>query len=325
MVNRIPHNLFCFKNPCSTRVVGLSYHGVTSLCQHIGHCRFFSPEFRLDMYYSLDFDHSGGHQDRSYGNGRDSRDYGRYRDLSLPHCNRGRNGARIGGKVYDGPGYDQGQGTFKGDGASRNNPNVRPREGDWFCSDPACKNLNFARREFCNNCKKPRYASGGSPRRGHPGPPSPHRRFSGPPSDRSPGRSLSGFRSPPRGWGRCPREFRADGPAYLGHEGRFLDPPLHKNRPPYPEDGFDERNRFYRHMPPDRIHRDRGKNFLNDTKGYARYPPRLPAFPSRGQRAHRFRDRSRSPIRGAPPKDYPRDNYVERGLGVRGGTGRGAN
>eukprot|EP00899_Mesostigma_viride_P009431 jgi/Mesvir1/1848/Mv06948-RA.1 len=32
----------------------------------------------------------------------------------------------------------------------RNNPFIRPRDGDWFCR--GCDNLNFARRDTCNKC-----------------------------------------------------------------------------------------------------------------------------------------------------------------------------
>lgn len=194
-----------------------------------------------------------------------------------------------------------------------------------------CNNLNFARREFCNNCKRPRFSTAGSPKRGIGGhPPPPPRRFSGPPSDRSPGRIVNGYRSPPRGWVRNdPRDFRANGPPSR-REGRFPDPPLRRDRPDYPEDDYRDRNRFERPLPTDFIHRERGReHFFNERKGYDRRqvspPPLAPFPPPRGQWARDIRDRSRSPMRGgAPPKDYRRDMYMERVRDDRHGMGRGA-
>lgn len=61
------------------------------------------------------------------------RDAGRFRDSSPPFA-RGRAGGRPFGRGADGP--DFGPGPFRSEGMSRNNPNVRPREGDWFCPDP---------------------------------------------------------------------------------------------------------------------------------------------------------------------------------------------
>ncbi|CAL5400266.1 unnamed protein product [Camellia sinensis] len=290
-----------------------------------------------DHRYSPDFDHPGGPpRNRGYGS---MRSPGRYRDYSPPY-GRGRGGGgRFMNRGFDGPGF--GPGAFRGEGMPRNNPNVRPREGDWICPDPLCNNLNFARREYCNNCNKSRYAPGGSPppRRGYPGPPPPHgppRRFPGPPLDRPSGRSMNGYRSSPRGWARDgPREFGAGGPPHPRYDGgRFTDHQMRRDRLDYPEEDYRERSKFDRPMPPldwgnkDRSGRD---NFFNERKGFERRPPSPPLPPPplpppRGRWAHDVRDRSRSPIRGggpAPSKDYRRDMYMEQGRDERrGGMGR---
>ncbi|OAY53780.1 basic salivary proline-rich protein 3 isoform X1 [Manihot esculenta] len=290
-----------------------------------------SPARRRDAdhRYSSDFDHSGGPpRGREFGGGRDP---GRFRDSSPPYA-RGRVGGRAPGRGFEGPGF--GPGPFRGEGVSRNNPNVRPREGDWICSDPLCGNLNFARREYCNNCKRPRYSPGGSPRRGYPGPPPPHappRRFPGPPLDISPVRTMNGYRSPPRGWARDgPRDFGPGGPPPARHGGRFPDHDVRRVRPDYPDDDYRGRNKFDRAMPVDWGHRDRGRdNFFNDRKGFERRlpspppPPPPPGLPQRGRWGRDVRERSRSPIRGGPlVKEYRRDMYMERGRDDRRGMGR---
>lgn len=281
-------------------------------------------------HYSPDYDHSDGPpppppRHRGFGRGRDS---GRFRDHSPPPYGRGRfgGGGRFGGRGFDGgrgmgPGF-RGGGGGGGDVIPRNNnPNVRPREGDWMCTDPTCNNLNFARREYCNNCNRSRYAAPGSPRRGYPGPPLMGRRFTGPPPlDRSPGRSFNGYRSPPRSFGI------GGGP--MRHEGRFPREHSNNHRPDYFEDEMRERsnsNRFDRPMVPPDWGRER--------KGYDRRPlspggpPPPPPVVGRGggRWVRDERERSRSPVRGGPPppsKDYRRDAYMDRGRDDRRGMGR---
>ncbi|XP_060213592.1 uncharacterized protein LOC132640828 isoform X1 [Lycium barbarum] len=263
-----------------------------------------------DDRYSPDFDHSGG-PPRSRGFGR-SRGPGRHRHYSPPY-GRGREAGRFVGRSYDGPGYGAGQVR----GLPRGNPNVQPRDGDWMCTDPLCNNLNFARREYCNKCKRPRYTSAGSPRRGYPGPPPP-RRFPGPPINRSPGRFANGYRSPPRGWARDdPRDFRAGGP-HSRYEGRFAGPPIRRDRPDFADADFRDRNRFERPPALDWGLRDRGReSYLCERKGYERRtpsPPHPPVLSPRGEWDRDIRGRSRSPVRGGPPpKDYRRDLYMGRG------------
>ncbi|XP_062148279.1 uncharacterized protein LOC133857156 isoform X3 [Alnus glutinosa] len=283
-----------------------------------------------DHRYSPDFHHTGGRpRGRDFGGGRGP---GRYRG-STPPYGRGRGGGRPFGRAFDGPGF--GPGPFRGEGMSRNNPNVRPREGDWICPDPSCRNLNFARREYCNTCNMFRYAPVGSPRRGNPGPPPPHappRRFPGPPVERSPGRTMNGYRSPPRGWARDgPREFGAGGLPPPRHEGRFSDHHMQRERLDYPEDDYRGRSKFDRPIPIDWGHRDHGRDpIFNGRKGFERRPPSPPPpppppapFPHRDRWTRDIRERSRSPIRGGPPpKDYRRDMFVERGRDDRRAVGR---
>ncbi|XP_050125299.1 transcription initiation factor TFIID subunit 15-like isoform X1 [Malus sylvestris] len=281
-----------------------------------------SPVHRRDAEnrYSSEYNQSGGPpRGRDFGSARDS---GRYRDRS-PHFARGRGVGRPFGRGLDGPGLVPG--PFRGEG-SRNNPNVQQRIGDWICPDPLCGNLNFARREYCNNCNKSRHGPGGSPRRGYSGPPppnAPHRRFPGPPIDPPPfGRSLNGgYRSPPRGWARNgPRDFGPGLPPPR-HEGRFPDHQLRRDRLDY-SDNYRGRSKFDRPLPMDWGNRDRGRDsFFNERKPFDRRlpspsppPPHLP--PHRGRWAHDARERSRSPLRGGPPpKDYNRPLYTGRGRG----------
>ncbi|KAJ4850474.1 hypothetical protein Tsubulata_031807 [Turnera subulata] len=287
-----------------------------------------SPFRRRDTEhrYNSTFDHSGGPpRGRDFSSGRDR---GRFRDSS-PSYARGRGGGRPLGRGFDGPGF--GPGPFRGDGTARNNPNVRPREGDWICSE--CDNLNFARRELCNNCKRPRYGRAGSPRRGYPGPPpalAPPRRFPGPPLNVSPGRSMNGYRSPPRAWARDgPRDFGAGGPPPPRHGGRLSGQDILRDRTDYLDDEYRGRGKFDRPLPMDWGHRDHGReNFINERKGFERRlpsppPPPMPLPPQRGQWSRDIRERSRSPVRGGlPSKDYRRDMYMDRGRDDHRGLGR---
>ena len=152
--------------------------------------------------------------------------------------------------------------------------------------------------------------------------------------ERSPGRTMNGFRSPPRGWARDgPREFGAGGLPPTRHEGRFSDHHIRRDRLDHPEDDYRGRNKFDRPMPMDWGHRDRGRDALfNERKGFERRPPSPPppppppppSFPPhRGRWARDVRERSRSPIRGGPPaKDFRRDIYMERGRDDRRAVGR---
>ncbi|CAN4101586.1 unnamed protein product [Withania somnifera] len=271
---------------------------------------------KADHRYSPDFDHSGGPpRSRGVGSGRDP---GRHRDYSPPY-GRGRQAGRFMGRSYDRPGYGAGQ--VRGEGLPKSSPNVRPRDGDWMCPDPLCNNLNFARREHCNKCKKPRHAPPVSPRRGYPGPPPP-RRIPGNPINRSPGRFVNGYRSPPSGWARDgPRDFR-DGVPHSRYEGRFADPPIRRDRPDFTDADCRDQNRFGRPPAPDWGHRERGReSYLSERKGYERRipsPPHPPVLPHRDQWPRDIRERSRSPVRsGPPPKDYRRDLYMGRGRADR--------
>lgn len=205
-----------------------------------------------------------------------------------------------------------------------------------FCR---CRNLNFARRDYCNNCNRSRPAPGGSPRRAYPASPplhAPPRRFPAPPIDRSPERTMNGYRSPPRGLARdAPREYvSAAALPPLRHEGRFPDPHVHRERIDYMEDAYKGRSKFDRPPPPlDWDNRDRGggrDGFSHERKGFERRPlsppaPPLPSLPRHrgGRWARDVRERSRSPIRGGPPpKDYRRDVFMNRGRDDRRGVGR---
>ncbi|KAL8498287.1 hypothetical protein ACS0TY_021567 [Phlomoides rotata] len=229
------------------------------------------------------------------------REPGRYRDYSPPY-GRGKDGGRFPGRGYDRSA--RGPGSFRVDSLPRNNPNVRPREGDWICSDPSCKNLNFARRDHCNNCNRPRYASLGSPRRGYPGATFPPRQRIPPPLHHPP--LNGGYRSPPHGWPRDdPRDFRPPS----RNDVRFLDPIMHGERPDDVPRNRD-RDRFDRPLVPEWGHRDRGRdNYFFERRGggHGRRVLSPPPIAPRGWGSH-IRDKSRSPVRGDVYMNRRRDD-----------------
>ena len=81
--------------------------------------------YSTDLHRPVDLRHG-----RGFGGGRAAvRSPGRHHDY-LPYA-RGRGTGRPYAEPLDDP--DFGSGRFKGEG--RNNPNVRPREGDWYCPE----------------------------------------------------------------------------------------------------------------------------------------------------------------------------------------------
>ncbi|OWM89881.1 hypothetical protein CDL15_Pgr012518 [Punica granatum] len=272
--------------------------------------RSLSPARRRnsERRYSSDFDHPPhGWEFRSH------REAGRFRDHAPPN-ERGRAGGRSYSHGFAGPGLDPS--PFRGEVTGRNNPNVRPREGDWYCPDPACNNLNFARREFCNNCNRPRSQRGAYAGR-LPLYPSP-RRFNGRLMDRSP----PSYRSPPRQWAREEpglRDFVPGAPPPPPHDYR-----PRRDRLSYLEGEYRGRDKYGRLVPQESGQRDRMRgSFFSGRKGYERqplspplHPPPLPAGHDR--RGHVMRERSRSPIDGSS-KGYQRDLYMDRGRDGRSG------
>ncbi|CAJ0930361.1 unnamed protein product [Ranitomeya imitator] len=61
----------------------------------------------------------------------------------------GGGGGRRGGGHRGGGGFGGGRGSFRGGSGA-------PQGGDWLCPNPSCGNMNFARRDSCNQCSEPR-------------------------------------------------------------------------------------------------------------------------------------------------------------------------
>ncbi|KAL6006199.1 hypothetical protein ACLOJK_040245 [Asimina triloba] len=300
---------------------------------------------KLDHHYGSDFEHAGGpHNGPGYKAGRGS---GRFREFSPPPYGRGRVDRSFGRGFGSFDGFGRDPSPLREESIGRNNPNVSPREGDWICSEPSCGNLNFARRVYCNNCNRLRFAPrgngpGGSPRGNFFRPPSPHApvpRFVGPPMDRGKGRDMNGYgsphgwggggpREPPRNWGRDePRDFKMDPPPPR-HVERFSGDRLRRERPVYPEVGYRGRGKFDRSLAPEWSHRGRGRgNFFNDRRWYDENdhqlssPPLPLSPPRRGPWVSDRRDRSRSPFRSGL-RDYGRDPFISRGRDYQQGMGR---
>uniref|UniRef100_A0A7N0V8A0 Secreted protein n=1 Tax=Kalanchoe fedtschenkoi TaxID=63787 RepID=A0A7N0V8A0_KALFE len=84
-----------------------------------------------DHHFNSTFAHSDDMPHRGRGRGRDS---GKFNE-SPPRFSRGRGGARPLGRGS--AGHVVRSGPFRGETTGKSNPNVQPREGDWYCSDPA--------------------------------------------------------------------------------------------------------------------------------------------------------------------------------------------
>ncbi|KAF8090735.1 hypothetical protein N665_0468s0012 [Sinapis alba] len=275
-----------------------------------------------DHRHGSDLNHSGAPppRGREFSGRRESS--GRYREYSPPPHARG--GA--GGRRFDGP--EPAHGSFKGDGMSRNNnPKVQPRDGDWYCLDPLCRNLNFARREVCFKCKRHRYSRANSP---------PPPRHLPPPMNLSPRRDFNGYRSsPPRGYPRDYPPPRLDHPTWRDRERdrdrlqRYSDleyPPNRRIASDWVHPEPLQKPHFERRPP---LSPPRGGRWGLHSRERSRSPPLRdgpppPPHPMRGgQPSHPMRSRSPplrdgpppNPMRGGPPplRDYRRDSFFERG------------
>nr|XP_033778844.1 TATA-binding protein-associated factor 2N [Geotrypetes seraphini] len=83
----------------------------------------------------------------------------------------GGGGGGGGGGGRRGGGYRGGSagGGFGGRGGFQGGGGGAPKNGDWVCPNPSCGNMNFARRNTCNQCDEPRPEDAQSDRGGRGG------------------------------------------------------------------------------------------------------------------------------------------------------------
>nr|ABR16767.1 unknown [Picea sitchensis] len=287
-----------------------------------------SSQYRIPEPYGRDYDRDAPHHSGSFRGGRDR---GRFEDRfapPLPAAGRGR-GMPPYGRGFSGPGYGRADSfPLEEEGLRRNNPNIEPREGDWICPESACGNINFAKRQQCNSCNKPRrnMAPFGMGIGGHEAGvqvPRSHPRFmGGPPMGRGMGRGRSGFGRPPAPWGRGgPGAFDRISPPRPGEQSPPDFRPVRDTRDRHDyEDRFDYRGRVRDDSfapvdrPPMMGHRDGiREDRYHDRRGdhdvrTDRYPPSPPLH---GRWGKDSRERSRSPLRTAS-RDYHRDPHLDR-------------
>ncbi|CAN8326382.1 unnamed protein product [Cochlearia groenlandica] len=283
---------------------------------HRTHASSSSPSRRVyeDHLHGSGFNHSGAPpRGREFSSRREPS--GRHRDHSPPYV-RGGADSRPHGRGFDGP--EHAHGPIKSESLSRNTSSkIQPRDGDWYCLDQLCRNLNFARRQYCNKCKKHRYTPANSP---------PPPRVRPPPMNLSPRRDFNGFRSPPRGYPRDYLPPRQNIPTWRDrdrererdrlHYSELDHPPSRRiasdwvHNEPYPEAHYDRRRPLSPPLPPPRG----GSRWGNFSRERSRSPP--------------LRDRPLPPLPsmrgGQPPlRDHRRDSYLDRGgREDRRGSGR---
>lgn len=84
-----------------------------------------------DHHFNSTFDRFNASPQQEQGRGRD---FGRYHQ-SPPRFSRGGGADRSLGR--DSAGIRPHPGYLRGETAGKSNPKIEPREGDWYCSDPA--------------------------------------------------------------------------------------------------------------------------------------------------------------------------------------------